>query len=159
VQCEIVYAYVNGNPVSLRDPLGLWSLSIDVYGGLGGGIVLTGTGFLDFTSITLKGGYGLGGGFSFNPLGKRPDPCTVSGANSVGAFGQASVSVPGAELGWGYNVGLSTWTDSNGLVHYSSYNGGDPEFGFGNGKGGLTLNEGFGVEAEWSVGGEWTKTF
>ena len=117
---------------------------------------MTGTG-LTFNSLTLKGGYGLGGGFSINPRGKAPDSCAASGANGMGVFAQGSVSIPGAEAGWGYNAGLSTWTDSNGGVHYSPYSGGDPEFGLGNGNGGIGL--GFGVEAEWSVGGQWTKTF
>jgi len=152
------YAYADGNPISRRDPLGLWSFSFDAYAGWGGGLVLTGTGLLNFTSLTLKGGYGLGGGISFNPLGKKPDPCAASGANSVGVFGQASVGIPGVELGYGYNAGLSTWTDSNGVVHYSSFADGDPEFGVGNGNGGISLG-GFSAEAEWSVGGEWTKTF
>lgn len=138
------------------DPLGLWSLSLNLYDGYGGGLILTGTG-LHFTSLTVRGGIGVGAGISFDPRGKQPDPCAPSGSNSMGVFAEGSLSALFLEYGRGYNAGLTTWTDSNGAVHYHSYAGGEPEIGAGNGKGGWSL--GFGIEAEGSAGGEWTKYF
>jgi RHS repeat-associated protein len=150
------YAYASGDPLSYKDPLGLWSLSINAYDGLGGGIVVTGTG-LHLDSLTLRGGVGIGGGVSFNPKGKPPDPCAGSGSNSMGVFAEGAASALIVDFGAGYNAGLSTWTDSNGVVHYSSYGGGEPEISGGHGSGGISL--GLGIEAEGSAGFEWTRNF
>ncbi|WP_408315751.1 RHS repeat-associated core domain-containing protein [Paraburkholderia nemoris] len=38
------YAYVNGNPVSLYDPFGFWSVSGSVYGGFGVQVTVYGDG-------------------------------------------------------------------------------------------------------------------
>ena len=72
-----VYAYVGGNPMNALDPDGLWSVSIQAYGGLGGSLTLgwsVGNGIFG----SLQAGVGLGGGASFDPLGLL---CTYSQTN------------------------------------------------------------------------------
>jgi uncharacterized protein RhaS with RHS repeats len=150
------YAYVGGNPLSNSDPFGLWTLSINAYEGWGGGIVVTGTGF-HLDSLGLRVGAGIGGGVSFNPKGKKPDPCAPRGANSIGVFGEGAISALIFDAGVGGNAGLTTWTDANGVVHYSTYGGGEPEISGGKGGGGYSV--GTGIEAEVSAGVEWTKYF
>jgi RHS repeat-associated protein len=61
-----LYGYVLNDPVNFVDPEGLWSLSLDVYFGRGGGITLAkgkSGWFLDY-----RFGIGYGGGLSWNPL-------------------------------------------------------------------------------------------
>jgi len=150
------YAYVGGNPLSNTDPLGLWSLSINAYAGWGGGLVVTGTGF-HLDSLGLRLGGGIGGGVSFNPKGKKPDPCAPRGANSIGGFGEGSISALIFDAGVGGNLGLTTWTDVSGVIHYSTYGGGEP--GISGGKGADGYGIGTGIEGEASAGIEWTKYF
>lgn len=65
------YVYVNGDPVRLTDPFGLWSVGIEFYDILGGGINVS---FDDGTlEVTIKGGGGIGGGLNLDPTGK-PSP-------------------------------------------------------------------------------------
>lgn len=61
-----LYAYVNNNPVSLRDPCGMFCIGASGYYGLGGGgkVCLTKEGF----SSCIEVGVGIGGGFEINPF-------------------------------------------------------------------------------------------
>lgn len=65
------FAYVRGNPVSKIDPHGLWSITVDAYAGVGGGMTFgrdanTGQGFM-----TLRAGWGLGGRIKWERDGGR----------------------------------------------------------------------------------------
>jgi RHS repeat-associated protein len=91
------YSYVEGNPISAVDPLGLWSVTFGAYAGPGGQVTFgsdNGNGFL-----TGRVGFGLGGGFSYNPAGGMPggpprDPthggialsCSAKGSFNAGPF-------------------------------------------------------------------------
>jgi hypothetical protein len=106
-----VYAYVGGNPISNKDPLGLWSLKIEGYAGLGGAIILgqdpqTGNWFYGG-----RLGIGLGGGYSIDPEGKRPGRETGScgASTTVGTFGDYGANVFGVQFpieqfGGGINI-------------------------------------------------------
>ena len=65
------YAYVGNNPLMYADPLGLWSLGIEAYAGIGGGVNISySNGTLE---VTGRLGVGIGGGASFDPDG-TPSP-------------------------------------------------------------------------------------
>ena len=125
----MVYGIVVGNnPINRKDPLGLWSVSIGGYWGFGGGIVLgvnPDGGF--FTSF--RGGYGAGGGVSYNPRGTSPgyDPCQRNnGMNlSVGGFGEASVGLGPAYAGLSGGAGVNLAPGNN----VTGYGDGGPEYG------------------------------
>jgi RHS repeat-associated protein len=66
-----VYEYARSNPLSYTDPLGLWSIGFELYGGIGGGINASySNGTLELTG---RVGVGLGGGFGYEPQGE-PSP-------------------------------------------------------------------------------------
>ncbi|WP_235507937.1 RHS repeat-associated core domain-containing protein [Variovorax sp. Root434] len=82
------FGYVDANPMSSVDPLGLWEVSVEFYRGTGGGISFgrdsnTGQGFL-----SCKWGIGLGGGISYDPLAGRP-----GGAKAVPGSGGATLGI------------------------------------------------------------------
>lgn len=109
------YAYVGGNPVSSIDPEGLWSFTFGAYAGPGFQITggnANGNGFM-----TVRVGFGAGGGFSYNPKGGLPgeapeDPskggviaaCSAKASFNAGPL-QASAEVGGAR---NYNNGTSS---------------------------------------------------
>jgi RHS repeat-associated protein len=66
-----VYEYARSNPLTYTDPLGLWSIGFELYGGIGGGINASySNGTLELTG---RLGVGLGGGFGYEPQGE-PSP-------------------------------------------------------------------------------------
>jgi hypothetical protein len=101
------YSYVGGNPVSFVDPFGLQSLEIGGYAGVGFTVTVgrnpNGSGF-----ASLKVGFGLGGGASFDPLGKQAGymPCQCSSwTGGLGLFGEAGVHAGIAQLGGSLDAG------------------------------------------------------
>ncbi|MFD0679585.1 MULTISPECIES: S-layer homology domain-containing protein [unclassified Paenibacillus] len=61
-----LYAYVNNNPVLLRDPCGMFCVGASAYEGIGGGgkVCVTDEGF----SSCLEAGFGVGGGLEISPF-------------------------------------------------------------------------------------------
>lgn len=79
------YTYAQGNPVSNIDPSGLWSVSIEAYEGVGGGILF---GYDETTKQWFWGGllgYGLGASATFDTAGRRP-----GGENNDGYCGSGT---------------------------------------------------------------------
>ncbi len=78
------YGYVGGNPVSYRDPLGLWSVSFGFFWGLGGEVSFgkdanTCQGFMG-----LKLGVGGGVGAKWDPTGSIPGSLPNSNPQTSG---------------------------------------------------------------------------
>ncbi|WP_418120625.1 RHS repeat-associated core domain-containing protein [Variovorax sp. 350MFTsu5.1] len=110
------FGYVDANPLSFSDPLGLWEVSIEFYRGLGGGISFgrdpnTGQGFL-----SCKWGVGLGGGVAYDPLAGRPGGTKAApgpggatlgiSATAGGTLGIAGAGISGqADGSRGYDFG------------------------------------------------------
>jgi len=89
------YVYSDGSPIINIDPYGLWSIGLEAYLGVGGGIDLSySEGTLEFTG---KIGVGIGGGLAFNPLGTPSEHSQNCGSGYI-ARTRAEV---GAGLGLG----------------------------------------------------------
>jgi RHS repeat-associated protein len=101
------YGYVEGNPISRVDPMGLWSFEFGGFAGVGltatFGQNPNGSGF-----ASLKVGFGLGSGWSFDPLGKQAGymPCQCSSwTGGLGLFAEAGVHAGIAQFGGSLDVG------------------------------------------------------
>ena len=118
-----LYAYANGNPISYTDPLGLWSVTAGGYWGAGGEVTVgndEGQWFL-----TMRFGYGIGGGWYVDPEGKIPgsEPADrTCGGAVLSVSGQA-----GANLG-PYGVGTELGVAHNYRDRVSSVYGSPPGF-------------------------------
>ena len=107
-----IYGYVNQNPLRYIDPLGLISLSVDLYDGIGGGITI---GYNVRTGNWFGGGrlgIGVGGGFNLDLTDNGPEEEECSGGDGTkyGTFGNfgASFGPYGASYGFeggGYTDG------------------------------------------------------
>jgi RHS repeat-associated protein len=104
------YAYVEGNPLSNSDPFALWSISIAGYAPWGGGIVFgrdpnSGGGF-----FAIRGGYGIGGGFKWDPRGGRPgsraQECETGGWG-IGGFGDVQFNEGPVQASLQSNAGIN----------------------------------------------------
>lgn len=151
------YAYVGGDPEDYIDPYGLWSFTAGYYRGLGGQVVVTGTG-LSLNSIGFRFGFGFGGGYAFNPIGGQPDEHAGCGSNSIGVFADAAFAtpIPGIAAGYGWSYGGTENVSPNGSVSWHSYGGADPVVTGGKSTGGF---DAFGREGDISAGIEITHNF
>jgi hypothetical protein len=105
--------------VKYRDPSGLWTVSIEGYVGLGGGIAIHGcgnplTGSGRISAVTLSFGKGIGIQGVLDPLGKAPgagNPASYEA--SIGVYGNAGVGlgIPGLGIGVNANAGGTTNMD------------------------------------------------
>ncbi|TFY98725.1 RHS repeat-associated core domain-containing protein [Ramlibacter rhizophilus] len=101
------FTYVEGNPTSRVDPLGLECWTVGFFPGVGGQITFgqnpNGSGF-----TSLQFGWGLGGGFTYNPLGKQPGYDECQGASwgmGAGIYAQASFRAGPVGASAGANLG------------------------------------------------------
>lgn len=86
-----LYAYVNNNPVELRDPCGLFCIGFTAYEGVGGGgkVCVTDEG----VSACGEIGFGIGGGLEVNPFEDLSSDGTSIEATAKAAFGPASLTL------------------------------------------------------------------
>jgi RHS repeat-associated protein len=90
-----LYAYVNGNPVSSRDPLGLFCVGASAYGGIGGGATVC----WDDEGFSVCGELGFGVGVDF---GADSGGSEDSGTEIVGEIG-AECGPLGATAGFKFD--------------------------------------------------------
>jgi uncharacterized protein RhaS with RHS repeats len=139
------YAYVGGNPISRVDPLGLESWSIGAFDGVGGQVTFgrnpNGSGFM-----SVQFGWGIGGGFTYDPLGTSPgyNACQcASWTLGYGVYAQAQGNAGPLTASLGRELGRNKNQCSNDL-----YNGATKTAG---------LRDAFrGISAEASAGGQLT---
>lgn len=131
-----LYGYVMQDPVNGYDWFGLWSISLSIYDGFGGGLSLSGKGLplpgfnFHLCSLSAKLGIGLGGGLDFEPNGSQPDNRAQSGANSIGLFGEASAGIGPLSIGWGSESGITESYDNSGAAsHINQYASSGPAVG------------------------------
>ena len=109
------YGYVSGNSLSYVDPRGLESWTIGFFPGVGGQITFgrnpNGSGF-----ISLQFGWGIGGGFTYNPLGQQPGFTYCQNDSwgiGTGIYGQGSLRAGPIGANLGANLGRNfTSSDS-----------------------------------------------
>jgi uncharacterized protein RhaS with RHS repeats len=140
------YSYVGGNPVSFIDPLGLWSFSFGGYVGVGGDVSFgkdpnTCQGFM-----TVKFGWGAGGGGKWDPRGGRPgsgpgDNPRTSGI-TLGVFGDIDFNAGPVQASLQNNLGRYIPFGQNSSVY--------SDFMKPNG----TFGDSWGLKATAAAGGE-----
>jgi RHS repeat-associated protein len=138
------YAYVGGNPLNNVDLDGLKSWTIGLFPGAGAQITFgqnpNGSGF-----ISVQFGFGLGGGFSYDPLGTSPGyrPCQCgSWTGGYGVYADVSGQAGPVKATISANYGRNT--NSCGSADYS---GVKPK---------ASMKDSFGLKASASVGGQLT---
>lgn len=102
------YGYVDGNAVNLTDPDGLWSVGLEGYAGVGGGLAVgrnpDGSWF-----YSVKVGAGKGGGFQYDPDGQGPsyDKRNKGRQNvSFGLYADAGVAFGPGAVGYSAGAGV-----------------------------------------------------
>ena len=142
------------------DPMGLNSWTIGLFKGLGAQVIFgqnpNGSGF-----VSLQFGAGIGGGFTYNPLGEQPGYQECQGAGwglGTGVYGQASFRAGPVSASAGANLGRNFFSDgSNSLYGGLTKSGGlkDVATGIGasiSGGGQLTVFGGGSAQAACTCG-------
>lgn len=143
-----LYGYVEGNPISLIDPQGLWSVAVEGYVGFGGGVAIGQDHITGQLFVSLRDGAGVGGGFDYDPLAKRPgsDACDQSSGEGFGVFSKVGGRFGPAKAGLGFNAGVQNGSSALPVNTYGS---------FASPKASLT-NRGTGISASAAMGAEFT---
>lgn len=148
------YLYAGGDPVNFVDPNGLWSISVEAYGGIGGGITfgkhnLTGQWF-----VGGRLGIGLGLGANLNILNNGPmdrDLLNHPYADEASCSPKASGNLVGTNINLGANWGPYEGSYGGGGGRY--FDGSDGYYSEGPGFGGQfnPLNYGAGIGASATI--------
>ena len=156
-----LYGYVFGDPLNFIDINGLWSINLDAYYGLGGGITF-GKDPNGQYYLTAKAGYGIGGGINvkLNDTSSAWDQysCDMNTTRktSAGVFGDISFSF--LSLLTGFNAGGGAAWNGHYLGNDNKYHPTDLEgYSYDNGYFGFT--NGYGLKLSGSVGIEGTFYF
>ena len=94
-----LYGYTGNDPINFLDPVGLWTITIQGFAGVGGRVMF---GQDNNTGKWFYGGglgIGLGGSFNINPDANRPgaeQTASCGPSTTVGTFIDASINI----LGW-----------------------------------------------------------
>ncbi|KKO47530.1 hypothetical protein VT06_16585 [Arsukibacterium sp. MJ3] len=119
------YGYVEGNPLSYIDPLGLAAFNLDAYFGIGGGITVgKGTDGKWFFGGRL--GIGMGGGASYDAAQQRPSLNATNSTSCSEATGTSFGTNVSTSAAFGpYNPGMSasggTTLNGNGFSNVPSF--------------------------------------
>ena len=104
------YVYCGNNPINCNDPNGLKSFTLTAFfppsGGLGGSLEVGIDNPTNLPFVRLKGGVGVGGGFTFNPNGNLPRADSLS--NTIGRTSNVGVSAEAALTVLNFNAGISS---------------------------------------------------
>lgn len=104
------YAYCGNNPINCNDPNGLKSFTLTAFfppsGGLGGSLEVGIDKPTNLPFFRLKGGVGVGGGFTFNPNGNLPRADSLS--NTTGRTSNIGVSAEAALTLFNFNTGVNS---------------------------------------------------
>ncbi|MHB8744726.1 MAG: hypothetical protein ACYC9L_16635, partial [Sulfuricaulis sp.] len=140
------YTYVDDNPVNYIDPLGLWSVGFEAYSRVGGGVTFGRDAVTGQLFFNARIGYGFGGGFDYDPNGRRPgsDPCDKSSGEGFGVYGKVSGRVGPVKAGLGFNAGLQNGSSALPSNPYGSF--ASPKVSFGNRGTGISASAAAGVE-------------
>ena len=140
------FGYANGSPLMFTDPLGLWSFSAGGYAGVGGEVAFgkdpnTCQGFM-----TVKFGWGAGGGAKFDLRGGRPgsgpgDNPRTSGI-TLGVFGDLDFNAGPVQASMQNNLGryIPFWQSSSVFRDFMKPN--------------ATFGDSWGLKATAAAGGE-----
>ena len=95
------FSYGDANALRNTDPIGLWSLEVGIFGGLGGNITVGKDSATGQKFGIFQFGYGIGGGAMYDPNGGLPKNIITSSCEEeafVGGFGKAGIAGPGVAL-------------------------------------------------------------
>lgn len=143
-----LFGYVNNDPINFIDSLGLWSFGIEGYAGFGGGMTFGRDAVTGQPFLNIRIGYGMGGGFDYDPLAKRPgsDPCDKSSGEGFGVYGKVGGRIGPLKAGLGFNAGVQNGSSALPINPYSSF--ASPKVSF--------TNRGTGISASAAAGAEFT---